>query len=146
MKRYGLPSVLEPGIWQASGLDTTKPFGFHVRNPIPDVFVLNPTETAKARATVEAFNRTIESIATQKGLAFVNANEFLGEITKGSYFDAISANASFLSGGVFSLDGVHLTPRGNAIGANEFIKAINKKYGTKITVLNAGQYKGVSFP
>ncbi len=146
MKRYGLPSVLEPKIWEASGLDTTKPFGFDAKNPIPDVFILNPTETAKAKATVDAFNRTIESIATQKGLAFVNANEFLGEITKGSYFDAISANASFLSGGVFSLDGVHLTPRGNAIGANEFIKAINKKYGTKITVLNAGQYKGVSFP
>ena len=146
MGQFNLPSTAEPAIWAASGLDTLQPFGFSFRNPIPDVFVLNPNETAKAKSTVAGFNRIIEGLAREKGLAYVNANSFLSNITKGSYFDAISSNASFISGGPFSLDGVHLTPKGNAMAANEFIKSINEKYGTKITVLNVGQYKGVTFP
>jgi len=137
---------LENLAWAKSGIDTTKPFGVHPQNPIPDVFVLNPNESLRAKNAVVNYNQIIKNIADSKGLAFVDANKFLGEITRGSYFDAISTSSSFLSGGAFSLDGVHLTPRGNALAANEFIKAINAKYGTKITVLNVGQYKGVTFP
>jgi len=137
---------LEGLAWSKSGLDTTKPFGVHPQNPIPDVFVLNSNETLRARNAVLNYNQIIKNLADSKGLAFVDANKFLGDITKGSYYDAISTSSSFLSGGVFSLDGVHLTPRGNALAANEFIKAINAKYGTKITVLNPGQYRGVTFP
>ena len=137
---------LEYFAWAKSGLDTTQPFGVSVRNPIPDVFVLNATESAKARAAVEAYNRIIKDLAAVFNLGFVDANAFMKGITKGSYFDAISTNASFLSGGAFSLDGVHLTPRGNALAANEFIKALNAKYGTRIPVLNPGQYKGVILP
>ncbi|NBR46415.1 MAG: hypothetical protein EBT68_04785, partial [Verrucomicrobia bacterium] len=31
----------EAGVWAVSGLDTTKPFGLHWKNPVPDVFVLD---------------------------------------------------------------------------------------------------------
>jgi hypothetical protein len=31
---------------------------------------------------------------------------------------------------MFSLDGVHLTSRGYALAANEFLKAIDETYGT----------------
>jgi hypothetical protein len=146
LAQFNLPATLEPVIWAHSGLDTTKPFGFSHRNPVPDVYVLNSTETEFARRTVREYNNIIQSTATENKLAFVDANSFLKDITRGSYFDGISTSASFLSGGVFSLDGVHLTPRGNALAANEFIKAINEKYGSKITVLNPGQFKGVTFP
>jgi hypothetical protein len=146
MKQFGLPPVLEPAIWANSGLDTTKPFGFSHRNPVPDVYVLNSAETAIARQTVAAYNNIIQTTASEHGLAYVDANSFLKGITKGAYYDGISTSASFLSGGAFSLDGVHLTPRGNALAANEFIKAMNAKYGTKITVVNPGQYRGVTFP
>ena len=146
VKRFSLPAQMEAAIWAHSGLDTTKPFGFDRRNPVPDVYVLNSAETAKARAAVAAFNNTIKTTADELGLAFVDANSFMRGITAGAYYDAISTNSAFLSGGVFSLDGVHLTPRGNALAANEFIKAINAKYGTKIPVVNPGQYRGVTFP
>lgn len=146
MRLYNIPPAAETAIWAHSGLDTTKLFGLSHRNPIPDIYVLNGNESTIARNTVAAYNSVIKAAADENGLAYVDANAFLGKITRGSYFDGISTNASFLSGGVFSLDGVHLTPRGNAIAANEFIKAINNKYGTKITVLNVGQYKGVTFP
>jgi lysophospholipase L1-like esterase len=92
------------------------------------------------------YNQIIKNQAEAYGFAHVDANTFLKNITRGSYFDAIATSASYLSGGAFSLDGVHLTPRGNALAANEFIKAINGKYGTKIPVLNPGQFKGVILP
>lgn len=137
---------LEFFAWAKSGLDTTQPFGVSVRNPIPDVFVLNANESARARAAVESYNRIIKDLATAFDFGFVDANAFMKNITRGAYFDAISTNAAFLSGGAFSLDGVHLTPRGNALAANEFIKALNEKYGSKIPVLNPGLYKGVILP
>lgn len=137
---------LEYFAWAKSGLDTTQPFGVSVRNPIPDVFVLNSEESARARSAVESYNRIIKDLAAAYGFAFVDANAFMKDITRGAYFDAISMNAAFLSGGAFSLDGVHLTPRGNALAANEFIKALNAKYGCRVPVLNPGLYKGVILP
>ncbi len=137
---------LEYLAWAKSGLDTTQAFGVSIRNPIPDVFVLNSNESARARNAVSMYNQIIKNQADAYGLAHVDANTFLKNITRGSYFDAISTSASYLSGGAFSLDGVHLTPKGNALAANEFIKAINGKYGTKIPVLNPGRFKGVILP
>lgn len=133
-------------IWKVSGLDSTQPFGVHPLNPLPDNLVLNSSESTLAKSIVASYNATIKATAERVGLAHVDANSALGNITRGSYYDAISTNSAFISGGAFSLDGVHLTPRGNAITANEFIKAINAKYGTKITVLNPSQFKGVIFP
>jgi hypothetical protein len=55
-------------------------------------------------------------------------------------------NTQFVTGGIFSLDGIHLTPLGNALLANEFIRAINMKFGSTIPKINATNYKGIMFP
>jgi hypothetical protein len=55
-------------------------------------------------------------------------------------------SAKFVSGGAYSLDGVHFNPRGNALLANEFIQAINQKYKARIPMLNAGKYRAILFP
>lgn len=143
---YGLPSAIEASVWAKSGLDTLQPFGLSPKNPIPDVFILNANESARAKSAIATYNKVIKAAADSKGLAHVDVNNLLSKITSGAYYDAISTNASFISGGSFSLDGIHLTPRGNAVVANEFIKTINGKYGTGITVLNPGKYPGVRFP
>jgi len=39
---------------------------------------------------------------------------------------------SFVTGGAFSLDGIHITARGNAYIANKFAEAINAKYGSTL--------------
>ena len=38
--------------------------------------------------------------------------------------------SNLVTGGTFSLDGVHLTSRGYAVAANEFLKAIDATYGS----------------
>jgi hypothetical protein len=52
----------------------------------------------------------------------------------------------FVTGGLFSLDGVHLTGQGYAIIANEFIHAINDTYGASVPTVSVTEYPGVQFP
>jgi phospholipase/lecithinase/hemolysin len=49
--------------------------------------------------------------------------------------------ASFVTGGAFSLDGVHPTPRGYAYISNLFINAINAKYGATLRTVDLAQYQ-----
>jgi hypothetical protein len=44
------------------------------------------------------------------------------------------------------LDGIHLTPRGNAIIANTFIDAINSKYSASVPHADVTKYSGLKFP
>jgi len=76
-----------------------------------------------------------------------DAYTFLNDIKQhGLVVDGVALSSAYISGGIFSLDGVHLTPRGYAIVANEFIKAINGKYGSSIPLTNVSDYNGVKFP
>ena len=96
---------------------------------------------------MQSYNTTIKSIAAAKGLAVFDAYTFLNNIKQnGLVVDGVSVNSNYISGGLFSLDGIHLTPRGYAIVANEFIKATNAKYGSSIPLANLSDYYGVKFP
>ena len=64
----------------------------------------------------------------------------------GIKWDGVNYSAKFITGGAFSLDGVHLTGRGYAIIGNEFIKAINAKYNSTLPQVNPNKYSGVTFP
>jgi hypothetical protein len=127
-------------------LDTLQRFGFSARNPWPTSLILDAAEVSAANAAVEAFNATIRGTAESKGLALVDANALLRQFQTGILYNGVGVNAAFVSGGLFSLDGVHLTPKGYAITANEFIKAINTRYGATIPQVDVNNYPGVRFP
>ena len=116
--------------------------------PLADQFVLSKTEAANVKTAVDAYNVQIANLATSFGLAFVNANAKMTELnsTSGILFDGVKYTAKFVTGGTFSLDGVHLTGRGYAVVANEFLKAINSKYKSNLPMINPNSYTGVKFP
>ena len=118
-------------------------YGLTLSNPIKSEDVLDAAEVAKARDYISAYNTTIKTLATLNGLAFFDSADFLNKVKTGMFVNGVFVNADFITGGVFSLDGIHLTPRGNALTANEIIKAINAKYGTLITQVDVSMYKGV---
>lgn len=126
--------------------DSLKCAGWGSSKPLTNKYVLTETEIAQIQAAVAAYNNKLKAVADAKGLAFVDVNGFLAQCKKGIVYNGISFNTSFVSGGAFSLDGVHLTPRGNAMLANEFIKAINSKYGSTIPQVDVTRYGGVVFP
>ena len=116
--------------------------------PLQDQYVLTEKETAKVTAATAKYNEAITALANQYGVALVDANAKMVELGKGSgiQFDGVKYTTKFVTGGSFSLDGVHLTGRGYGIIANEFIKAINSKYGSNLPIVNPNKYSGVTFP
>lgn len=55
-------------------------------------------------------------------------------------------SSAFITGNLYSLDGIHLTPLDYAITANGFIKAINSQYGSSIPIVEVSTFEGVKFP
>lgn len=130
------------GVPNTSGI----PYGLHPLNPIANNWVLDKDEVAKVKDYVISYNNTVKSLADSKGLAIADTYSYLNQVKTGVVIQGVGINSSFITGGAFSLDGVHLTPRGNAVIANVFIDAINGKYGSNIPIVDITQYRGVKFP
>jgi len=110
-------------------------------NPITGEFILDTDEVASINARVDDFNDIIKSEASARGLAFVDANKRLRELASaGITISGITFTDEFVSGGAFSLDGVHPSTRGYAIIANDFIKAINGKYNANVPQVDVASY------
>jgi len=116
--------------------------------PLEDKLVLTEAEAAKVLTATTAYNTTIRSLADSKGLAFVDMNAKMIELNSksGISWNGVRYTATFVTGGTFSLDGVHLTGRGYAVVANEFIKAINMKYKSTLPQVDPNKYSGITFP
>jgi hypothetical protein len=126
-------------------VDTTKhpiPYIY----PIPGKFVLDNAEQANINGRIDQFNAVIYDVAIRKNLAIADMNSYMKDFVSGMVFDGIKMSTTFVSGGTFSTDGVHLNPRGNAVVANCFIQAINTKYGSNIPQANITNYPGLTFP
>lgn len=120
--------------------------GSYATKGIPSQYVLTAPEVKKVRDAIAAYNAKLKAVADANGFAFVDVNAFMAKVKTGIVYNGVNITTTFVSGGAFSLDGVHLTPLGNAMLANEFIKAINSKYGSTIPQVNAAKYHGVAFP
>lgn len=99
--------------------------------PLEDKWVLLPTEQAEIKTATDAYNSTIASVASTKGLALVDLNAILSEAsTAGVVFDQYNLTTSLVTGGLVSLDGIHLNARGYALMANKFLEEIDATYGS----------------
>ena len=116
--------------------------------PLEDKYVLTKSEVAQVQTATNAYNTQIKALAEAYGLAFVDANAKMVELGKNSgiQYNGVNYSTAFVTGGSFSLDGVHLTGKGYAVIANEFIKAINAKYKSNLRQVNPNNYSGVKFP
>ncbi|RRQ50854.1 G-D-S-L family lipolytic protein [Maribacter algicola] len=144
----GQPNLEVAGALMAQGLSQELAGQFSVEGitlPLADKWVLIPEEQMEIANATDAFNAIISAAASQAGLAFVDANALLnqlanGGITSGQY----TLTASLVTGGAFSLDGIHPTARGYALLANEFMKAIDATYGSNFedsgNLVNVGDY------
>lgn len=113
--------------------------------PLADKWVLLPTEQMDIKTATDIFNATISTTASQAGLAFVDANSILNQVAAGSLDSGpFTPTSNLVTGGAFSLDGVHPTARGYALIANQFLKAIDATYGSNFeasgSLLDIGDY------
>jgi lysophospholipase L1-like esterase len=108
-------------------------FGASPAKPLPDTVALTPTEIAAIRLRGEQINDQIRELAGARDIPVVELDEaFTEDVTAGISYGGVELDASFLTGGLFSLDGFHLTDIGYTIFANQWIATINEEYATDI--------------
>ena len=126
------------------------PFGpfnaLGVSYPLQDRHVLTADEALQVKVATDAFNITIQSSATSKGLAFVDTKVVMDQLGNGGITaNGYKVTSAYVTGGAFSLDGVHPSPRGYALIANKFIEAINITYGSNLKGVDLSNYR-ILFP
>jgi lysophospholipase L1-like esterase len=114
---------------------------------LPAAYVLDATEVKQIEDAITAYNNVIRTVATENTFALVDMNTFFDRVVSGGITEggATFTNA-FVSGNAFSLDGVHLTPKGYALVARKFIDEINAYYGSSLPKPNLDRYPAVVFP
>ena len=139
LQTQGLPAALA-GQFSVEG----------VTKPLDDKWVLIPSEQDEISSATAAFNAVIKDAVDATGVAFLDANALMNQIaSSGIPSGDFILTAALVQGGAFSLDGVHPTARGNALIANEFLKAIDVTYGSNFeasgNLLNIGNFP-TSYP
>ena len=114
--------------------------------PLPATVVLLPAEIAEIRSTIAAYNIAIEKIAGKYNFAMLDIASVYEQIRGEYMLEGINYNSVFVSGGFFSVDGLNPNPKGAALITNEFIRAINLKYGANIPTKVVSTYEGLVFP
>ena len=124
------PTATDSGLGVAPAAPLNK---FGITFPLQDKHVLIPTEIAEIRAATDSYNTTIQAAAIANNLAFVDAKSVMEQLsTTGINFNTYNMTSTYVTGGSFSLDGVHPSARGYALITNMFIDAINAKYGSTL--------------
>lgn len=113
--------------------------------PLADQWVLTPEEQEAVATATASYNQTIAALAESYGLALVDANAYLVTLNETGIplNDGSLVSSEYATGGGFSLDGVHPSPRGYALLANLFLEAIEAKYGAVLPELEPLAYTGL---
>jgi lysophospholipase L1-like esterase len=128
---YGIP----PGLPGSNG------------QPLPANLVLDNTpggELDQARQAIDAVNAFIHGIARERNLSVVNVNALLLDAAlHGRDVAGVHFTTDFITGGFFSLDGIHPSNLGHAFAANELIDLVNDRWGADIPPVNVNEFLGV---
>ena len=113
--------------------------------PQPDELILTLEELDSIRSFTDEYNEIIRGYESSD-IAIVESDDILKAINDGLFIDGTEVDGSYIQGGAFSLDAIHLTPRGYAIVANSYIEAINEKFSASIPPVNISTYRAVILP
>ena len=127
-------------------LDSVKCNQMGVLFPIRDEFVLDAGELQYLRGVIAEYNQVIRDLAAKYNLAVVDVYDFSKNLKSGFVYNGVTMSSKFVSGGAYSLDGIHFNAKGNALLANEFIKSINLKYKSRIPQVDENAFNSTLFP
>jgi hypothetical protein len=126
---------------------------------IANADVLDKDEVIALRAQIDAYNSAIRTAVNARNaagvrIAIVDLNAFyttLSDPNLGIKYGTtiIRANHPSLGpdfGGFYSLDRITPTPKGQALLANEFIKAINATWSASLHLYDPGQFRANPLP
>jgi len=130
---FGIPSALKPILDPTNKLPA---FG----TPLPDAVILTPAETATLKQRIADYNTAIVASASAHNVPVADIKGLFDRFATGLNVGPFHLTSDFITGGIFSLDGVHLSDIGYTLFANEYIKAINSGYGTHVPLASVAQF------
>jgi hypothetical protein len=120
---FGIPCAVAPTLpncnkpLPASAIDATHPGA-----------LIYAADVAFLKQRGADYNAAIKAAAAVNGYKYYDLNDLLLRLKAGFDYGGATINASFLTGGAFSYDGVHPTPIGYAIWADDMVKFINANF------------------
>jgi hypothetical protein len=110
--------------------------------PLNDSQVLTKNEVMMVSNAQNAYNNSISMLAAANdNVILVDVNASLNQLANGGLTsNGVTITDEFITGGGFSLDGVHPSARGYAFIANIIIEKINSEFGATIPLTNTGNY------
>jgi len=143
------PEVLQVlGLLQQGGSPTPEQGALVIDavSAIDDKDALDSQEINAITSAHNSYNTTIEAVADDNGLAFLDIAAILDQAANGGFaFNGGVVTSDFVTGGGFSLDGVHPTPRAHAIVANALIDVIKKRYKANVPVVSPADFGTITF-
>jgi lysophospholipase L1-like esterase len=108
--------------------------------PLPNSMVLSSIETIATSSTIDAYNTAIATEASTRGFALVDLHGLLEQgATSGFAYQGSIYTSQYVTGGLFSLDGVHPTDLSYGIICNAMIDAVDRTFGSSIPHVNLSQ-------
>jgi len=136
--------AIQSGVGIPPALKSFPPFNQmpNVGTPLSDAQVILPAERTQFEARIAEFNQVITQAAQTRSIPVADIKGLFDRFaaTSGVAIGPFLLTHQYVRGGLFSLDGVHPTDIGYALFANEFIKAINSAYGTRIPLASVSQF------
>jgi len=104
--------------------------------PIPDDMVLDVSEIDISRQAIENYNTIIDSVCANRKVPVVDMYSFYQQLKTGIYVAGMNYTDAFITGGFYSLDGIHPSDLGNGLLANEWLEVINAKVPVSVPLVN----------
>jgi lysophospholipase L1-like esterase len=119
------------------------PVGLNVNAPLASQYVLDESEVEIAKQAVADFNTAIAAVAASKSIPVVDMNGLMADASDadGLPYAGFVLSSDFITGQLFSLDGVHPSTIGNAVVANAWISKINSTFNATIPLIDIMQFK-----
>jgi hypothetical protein len=135
---YGIPCQIAPTLPKCD-------------NPLPDNAtligttgfpgLLYPSEVTLLKARQVEYNTQIRTLAGGAGYKIFDTAAVLADIkARGRSFGGMTLTSSYLSGGIFSYDGVHPSAIGYALVADELVQFVNATFGTSVPRIDISPY------
>ena len=121
----------------AGGYNYLNPAAGSNGQPLPEALILRAAEVAVAQTQVAQMNAAVDDEALRPYVAKVDIHDLLVNIARnGIQLGGNLYTSDFITGGLFSLDGVHPNDLGYALMANQLIDGVNARFGSRIPRLN----------
>ena len=126
--------------------------------PVGEELYLTKNQVHELRTRIDSYNQVINALADEYNgrLVVVDLNSIIheisitgkidawGQLTTQEQFDynGVPLGARLGYNSIFSLDGLHFNPRGNAFVTNRFIQKMNDNFGSNIPLVDVNRFVG----